>query len=525
MSLKTQRHLCERAIEDAGYKLAAGGIYEDPGRSASNMNRPGLQDLLIRIQEDKSIKAVFVQDTDRIARNAGDHLTIKTLLRKHGAKLISVSQPGIEDTPEGNFMDLVIAGVNQLQSQITGRKTKKSMMERFHSGWWPTRAPIGYLNVGDQDNPDKRIIVLDPVQAPLVRELFEKYSTGAHSVFELREDLAKRGLTNLSRTKKPALAVMFRMLENPFYFGEMHWQDEVVIGKHEPIISKELFDRCQLVKARRDHYAVRERKYNFLLNGYLFSPAGLRYFGEYHPKKNITYYRCHNRPDGVPKSEADKPIRADKIEAYVKDAFRGIQFSEKFIRRLTIRVKEIYEGRKLVAKKQKGDLEARKQARVKQLEMAEEKLLAGVLSDDDFTRIKLRLREQIAGIEQEIHRVERQRNIKVDVIQDILALARNISEAYHKAPTELKRVYLSLFWDRFELSERHVANAVPAKIIRALIATGAICTNKRQKPISMDTAFAHSDERLRANVGISDIRGAWRESNSRGRLHRAEFYH
>ena len=110
-SLKTQLRLCERGIEDMKtYKLADNGVYKDPGKSATNMNRPGLQDMLIRIQEDKSIGAVFVQDTDRLARNASDHLTIKTLLRKHNVELISVSQPGLENTPEGNFMDLIIAG-------------------------------------------------------------------------------------------------------------------------------------------------------------------------------------------------------------------------------------------------------------------------------------------------------------------------------------------------------------------------------------------------------------------------------
>jgi len=63
------------AIDDSGeYKLAPDGVYNDPGKSATNMKRPGLQDMLLRIQEDKTIRAVFVQDTDRLARNTTDHL-------------------------------------------------------------------------------------------------------------------------------------------------------------------------------------------------------------------------------------------------------------------------------------------------------------------------------------------------------------------------------------------------------------------------------------------------------------------
>jgi len=233
---------------------------------------------------------------------------------------------------------------------------------------------------------------------------------------------------------------------------------------------------------------------------------GSRYFGEYHPSKKATYYRSHEK-DGVEKSERDKPIRAGQIEAYVEDTFRGIQFSEKFIQRLTIRVKEIYESKKLSSKQQGGALVAKQLVLTKRLETAEEKLLAGVLSDNDFTRIKLRIREQIEDIEQEIQRVERSRNIKIDVIQDILGLIRNIGDAYKKAPLDLKRVYLSLFWDRFELTDRLITNAKPTKIIRALIETSALCVNKRQKPIPVKTMFAYSDQRSRETVGISDFRG------------------
>jgi DNA invertase Pin-like site-specific DNA recombinase len=161
-SLATQLKLCKRAIEESNkYKLANDGVFEDPGRSATNMNRPGLQDMLLRIQDDKAVKAVFIQDTDRLARNALDHMQIKAIMKKHDVELFSVSQPGISDSPEGNFMDLVIAGVNQLQSQITSRKTLKSLEQKFWDGWWPTGVAVGYLNAGDPNDEKKRIIVVD----------------------------------------------------------------------------------------------------------------------------------------------------------------------------------------------------------------------------------------------------------------------------------------------------------------------------------------------------------------------------
>ena len=124
-SLLTQENFCKKFAGDNDYEVA--GIYVDEGKSATNLNRPALQDMLARCQQDKSINIVIVQETDRLARNTNDHLTIKTVLKKVGVKVISVAQPMIDDSPEGNMIDTIVASVNQFQSQITGRKTKKGI--------------------------------------------------------------------------------------------------------------------------------------------------------------------------------------------------------------------------------------------------------------------------------------------------------------------------------------------------------------------------------------------------------------
>jgi DNA invertase Pin-like site-specific DNA recombinase len=40
-------------------------------------------------------------------------------LQKANVPLISISQPMIDDSPEGNLIDTIIASVNAFQSQIT----------------------------------------------------------------------------------------------------------------------------------------------------------------------------------------------------------------------------------------------------------------------------------------------------------------------------------------------------------------------------------------------------------------------
>jgi DNA invertase Pin-like site-specific DNA recombinase len=43
----------------------------------------------------------------------------------------------LDDSPEGKMIDTIIASVNQFQSDINSRKTKKGLQEKFDSGWWP----------------------------------------------------------------------------------------------------------------------------------------------------------------------------------------------------------------------------------------------------------------------------------------------------------------------------------------------------------------------------------------------------
>ena len=480
-SLATQLKLCKRAIEESNkYKLANDGVFEDPGRSATNMNRPGLQDMLLRIQDDKAVKAVFIQDTDRLARNALDHMQIKAIMKKHDVELFSVSQPGISDSPEGNFMDLVIAGVNQLQSQITSRKTLKSLEQKFWDGWWPTGVAVGYLNAGDPNDDKKRIIVVDEERAPLIQEAFNMYVTGDYSVYEVRDALYKKGFRTHAG-KRLAHSKMIEVLKNPFYYGEMRWRGLVTTGKHKPLISKETWERVQLVMAEHNRYACRRQKFNFILRGLTYcANCGQRYTAEHHPKKNKSYYHCNRSGDQI--KCRDKYVEVWDLEQQIADLFKFIEFTPSFTERLVAKIEKIYGSRKEIINKEKRALNTQKMLQEKKRDTAEEKLFAGLITDDDFTRIKVKIKAQIESIQDEIYIQDKKLNLRIDELQDVLLFVRNAYEAFVKSPDEMKRLFLGLYWDRFEVTDKKVVTVIPTPIIRALMqAENMVFTKKYQE--------------------------------------------
>jgi hypothetical protein len=114
--------------------------------------------------------------------------------------------------------------------------------------------------------------------------------------------------------------------------------------------------------------------------------------------------------------------------------------------------------------------------------IAEKKLIGGVLSDEDFVRIRDQFKEEINIIQNQIDELENKREADIDTVGQVLMLARNIYKAYKKAPYEIKRLYLGFFWDGFWLKDRKIVRSEPTKLIKALQNKGKIILRSNWLP-------------------------------------------
>jgi len=461
-SLQTQEKFCEKFACDNGYEILA--VYRDEGKSGTNLDRPALQDLFAKCQKDKSIEAIIVQETDRLARNTKDHLTIKALLKKADIKIISVAQPMLDDSPEGNMIDTILASVNQFQSDINSRKTKKNLQEKFNSGWWPGWAPLGYLN---KKRNERNIVVKDPERWDLVKEGLKIYLTGNYSALEIVNVLYKKGLK--SRTgKRISNSIMINILKNPFYAGVMRWNKQEKTGRHEIMITPDEHKQILSIINSHNHHACRRRIHNFLLRGFVFCDiCGQRYTAEKHRiGKNPDYYHCSAR--SIKHSNKGQNVRVKELEEQVEEQFKNIQFSKEFISLVIQKVKKLYEGKKIKKKQRKRILLNKKMKFERRKEIAERKLISGVLTDEDFIGIRDRLKEEITNIQNQIYELETKQDADVDTIREVLLLSRNIYRAYKKASYRMKRLYLAFFWDGFWAKDGKIIKSKPTKLVKIL---------------------------------------------------------
>ena len=97
------------------------------------------------------------------------------------------------------------------------------------------------------------------------------YATGLYSVNDMVTLLGAKGLTSRGDRRRPARPLnhssMHKLLSNPFYAGKMLYRGKLHQGRHEPLVSEELFDQVQGVLKAHNHSGERERKHSHYLKG------------------------------------------------------------------------------------------------------------------------------------------------------------------------------------------------------------------------------------------------------------------
>ncbi|ABC33034.1 Site-specific recombinase [Hahella chejuensis KCTC 2396] len=206
-------------------------------------------------------------------------------------------------------------------------EVRKGMYGRLKQGFYPLRAPIGYL-----DNGSAKAKTICPKLGPLVQEAFERYATGSYTLFSLLTELSKRGLVN--RQNKPlSLNGISCLLQNPFYYGLMRIRrtNQVFQGNHEPLITKALFDRVQEVM-RRPLNSKRPVKRIYALQR-LIRCKNCSYGLYAETQRGIAYYRCHTKACAGTCIREDVVLRIIAMTLRARGIFRkGVlkAFAEEF---------------------------------------------------------------------------------------------------------------------------------------------------------------------------------------------------
>lgn len=218
------------------------------GRKAEK--RPAFREMIATAKsKEHPFDVILVWKFSRFARNQEESIVYKSLLRKAGVEVVSVSEP-LPDGIMGGLIERILEWMDEYFSIRLSGEVMRGMTEKALRGGYMSCAPFGYRY--EAGNPP----TVNPEQAALVRLIFEKYVYENASKSAIAKYLNQNGITT-RKGRKWELKTVEYILENPFYTGKIRWNytshapgklikdaDEWVIvdGQHEPIISQELFE-------------------------------------------------------------------------------------------------------------------------------------------------------------------------------------------------------------------------------------------------------------------------------------------
>ena len=276
-------------------------VKQESYSAKASATRPIFSAILTEIREDR-YDAILTWAPDRLARNAGDLGSLVDLMDEGKLQKIRTFGQSFSNTPNEKFLLMILGSQAKLENDNRGINVKRGLRAKCETGWRPCLPPLGYFTRGASGNG--RDIILDEERATFIKMMFEMSADGK-SGRHIRQWLEDRGARTRGNKLIP-LSMIYRMLRNTYYYGEFEYPRKSGVwykGNHEPIITKELFDKVQeqLIVPPKTKWGSKEFPFKRFIKCY---SCGSSLVGEQKVKHNKngtsrthTYYHCSRQVD------------------------------------------------------------------------------------------------------------------------------------------------------------------------------------------------------------------------------------
>lgn len=288
-------------------------IYTDSVYTGSNMDRPGLQDMIKDCKNGK-LDMVLVYKLDRLSRSQKDTLfLIEDVFEKNGVGFTSMTENFDTSTPHGKFIIGILSVFAQLEREKIKERTMIGKDSRAKEGKWHGSkwVPIGY------DYTDG-LLVPNEYEVMQIKEIADLFLKGT-PVRTIEKIMTEKGYRH--KHGEWEAKTIRRVLSNPVNIGMIKNRDKLYKGIHDPILSKKTFDAIQKLMAERREQFGSTRPHQSLLGGILYCKnCKARYARQNYNGK--FYYICYSRSKKMKKMIKDptcknKNYRMEDLESAI----------------------------------------------------------------------------------------------------------------------------------------------------------------------------------------------------------------
>ena len=311
-SLPEQKERLETYCKFNDYEIVE--YYTDAGISAKTGNHRPEYERMLEDGKNGKINMIVALKLDRITRSIKDWETLMDYSDKYNVALAFVNDKIDTTNANGKMVSRIMMSVSQNEIERTSERTIIGLSGAIKQGHIPARAPLGYKHI------DKKLVP-DPLTKDIVIRIYNMYFEGKTyfniaTIFNQEKVLGK---TNWKDTG------ILRIIANEVYKGDyVHgkrtnhptYYENVV----EPIVSKELWENCQVQKKKNQKNYMRTQTYIFLQKLKCPKCGRILAGGASHKKKAdkwYFYYRCEDCKNNIKETEIEETIKtllADILE-------------------------------------------------------------------------------------------------------------------------------------------------------------------------------------------------------------------
>lgn len=318
--------------------------------TAKQAGRHQFNEMLKFLKKNKNITNILCEKTDRLYRNFKDYVNLDVDETGYSVYLV---KEGVVLTPQSGSHEKLVHGLKVLLAKNfidnLREETQKGRLKKVQEGYYIGQVPYGYKKL------DKKTTVIDEEKAPFVRRAFELYAEGL-SLEAVRWKLKEEGFIYQPSNKVISHGQLGKMLHNMGYNGIIYFRGQLYKGKHEPIISDELFEMAQKSSKKDNKPLVRNERSHAFLGLIKCGKCGCAVTIEPPKRNGVIYYHCTGSKGKC--DQKSKNIREEIIMPQLDEAVKAVSLAQKHIEYIKKGLRESLRDRQEFSEELRANLQA-----------------------------------------------------------------------------------------------------------------------------------------------------------------------
>lgn len=345
--LDSQVHRCKQYAENKNYEVVK--VFQDEAVSGGVFERKAITEMLYFLAKNKHHNYVVIfDDIKRLARDTVVYLNLKKEILSYGATIECLNF-SFEESPEGRFIETIMAAQAELERTQNRRQVKQKMRARIENGYWCLYPPCAYKF----EKSDVHGKILTPIKkdAQILAKALKGFANGQFiNQEEMRKFLEKHHF--LSK-KKIYPQLISRILREPLYAGYIEypkWDISLRKGHHEALITYAEYEQIQKQLRKPVNYVNTQAHKEFPLRQLIFCEKCGKSMTSSTPRgksgKQFLFYTCNNTKC----SATPKNIKKDYLEKDYVELLQTLSVEPKYLAFLKDSLKKHYAEKTLTYK-------------------------------------------------------------------------------------------------------------------------------------------------------------------------------